>query len=97
MHDGWGLATDGEILYGSDGSSSLYHLDPLTFRGYFFVIFLIDFVKKFGYSFNLSSCTALKRVTVKYHDREIINLNELEYINGEIWANIWLVIYSSFL
>ncbi|KAJ4783490.1 glutaminyl cyclase [Rhynchospora pubera] len=65
MHDGWGLATDGEVLYGSDGSSSLYHLDPSTFQ-------------------------ALKRVTVKYHDREIINLNELEYINGEIWANIWL-------
>ncbi|XP_078161472.1 glutaminyl cyclase isoform X3 [Carex rostrata] len=65
MRDGWGLATDGEILYGSDGSSSLYHLDPLTFQ-------------------------ALKRVTVQYHDREIINLNELEYINGEIWANIWM-------
>lgn len=43
MRDGWGLATDGEILYGSDGSSSLYHLDPLTFRGYFFFIFFNGF------------------------------------------------------
>jgi Glutamine cyclotransferase len=43
MLDGWGLATDGEILYGSDGCSSLYHLDPVTFRGYFYFIILFYF------------------------------------------------------
>ncbi|KAJ3672546.1 hypothetical protein LUZ60_007267 [Juncus effusus] len=64
MRDGWGLATDGKILFGSDGTSSLYHINPSNFQ-------------------------VLKRVTVKYQDREIMFLNELEYINDEIWANVW--------
>lgn len=33
MNDGWGLATDGKILYGSDGTSTLYQIDPETFIG----------------------------------------------------------------
>jgi hypothetical protein len=34
MQDGWGLATDGEFLFGSDGTSTLYLIDPQTFRGF---------------------------------------------------------------
>ncbi|KAK9075350.1 hypothetical protein SSX86_003673 [Deinandra increscens subsp. villosa] len=64
MKDGWGLATDGKILYGSDGSSSLYHLNPRTMK-------------------------VMKEHVVKYKDHEVHNLNELEYINNEVWANIW--------
>lgn len=30
------------------------------------------------------------RITVRDHEGPINRLNELEYINGEIWANIWL-------
>lgn len=30
-----------------------------------------------------------KRITVKEEGRPIQNLNELEWIDGEIWANIW--------
>ncbi len=30
-----------------------------------------------------------KRIAVKDRNRPIRNLNELEYINGEVWANIW--------
>ncbi len=30
-----------------------------------------------------------KRIAVKDRGRPIKNLNELEYINGEVWANIW--------
>ena len=33
MQDGWGLATDGRVIYGSDGSSTLYQLDPHTLKG----------------------------------------------------------------
>ena len=33
MSDGWGLATDGKILFGSDGSSTLFHIDPQTLKG----------------------------------------------------------------
>lgn len=34
MQDGWGLATDGEVLFGSDGTSTLYLIDPQTFKGF---------------------------------------------------------------
>ncbi|KAI5002708.1 hypothetical protein ZWY2020_027358 [Hordeum vulgare] len=64
MRDGWGLATDGKILFGSDGTSRLYQLDPVSLE-------------------------VTKTVTVKYQDNEVSYINELEYINGEVWANVW--------
>ncbi|OIW06360.1 hypothetical protein TanjilG_15005 [Lupinus angustifolius] len=64
MNDGWGLATDGRVLFGSDGSSTLYQLDPQTFK-------------------------AVSKQVVYYKGQQVYNLNELEYINGEIWANIY--------
>ncbi len=30
-----------------------------------------------------------KRIAVKQRNKPVKNLNELEYINGEVWANIW--------
>ncbi|KAI0530505.1 hypothetical protein KFK09_000049 [Dendrobium nobile] len=66
MNDGWGLATDGKVIFGSDGSSTLYLLDPVTWK-------------------------AMKKTTVKYNDHEISLLNELEYVNGEVLANVWQV------
>ncbi|BAU02248.1 hypothetical protein LR48_Vigan10g106700 [Vigna angularis] len=65
MKDGWGLATDGKVLFGSDGSSTLYQIDPQTFK-------------------------ALSKQVVHYKSHEVYNLNELEYINGEIWANVFM-------
>jgi len=64
MKDGWGLATDGKILFGSDGSSTLYQMDPQNMK-------------------------VIQKHTVMYEGVEIRNLNELEFINGEVWANIW--------
>ncbi|KAI3731335.1 hypothetical protein L1987_62523 [Smallanthus sonchifolius] len=70
MNDGWGLATDGKVLFGSDGSSSLYKINPQTME-------------------------VIQEHVIKYKDHEVNNLNELEYINNEVWANIWqLVSYS---
>ncbi|XP_002453168.2 glutaminyl-peptide cyclotransferase [Sorghum bicolor] len=63
MCDGWGLVTDGKVLFGSDGTSTLYKLDP-------------------------KSLEVMKVVTVKYHGDEVPYLNELEYIDGEVWANV---------
>ncbi|KAH1233483.1 Glutaminyl-peptide cyclotransferase [Glycine max] len=66
MNDGWGLATDGKVLFGSDGSSTLYQMiqtDPQTFK-------------------------AVSKQVVYYKGHEVHNLNELEYINGEVWANV---------
>lgn len=62
--EGWGITHDGSRLIMSDGSASLFFLDPQTF--------------------SLS-----KRLKVTDHRGEVVHLNELEYIRGEIWANIW--------
>lgn len=62
---GWGLTTDGKDLIMSDGSATLYYLDPNT---------MMD----------------KHSVKVTLEGREVENLNELEYIEGEIWANIYL-------
>lgn len=32
----------------------------------------------------------VKTITVTFNGEEIPNINELEYINGYIWANVWL-------
>ncbi|XP_027110219.2 glutaminyl-peptide cyclotransferase-like isoform X1 [Coffea arabica] len=64
MQDGWGVATDGKILFGSDGSSTLYQMDPQTMK-------------------------VISKHIVKYKGHEVRYLNELEYVNGEVWANVW--------
>lgn len=64
MEDGWGLATDGKCLYGTDGSSTLYHIDPLNMK-------------------------VIQKQVVTYNGHEVHNLNELEYVDDEVWANVW--------
>lgn len=64
MTDGWGLATDGKILFGTDGTSMLYHIDPQTME-------------------------VIEKRTIRYKGHEVHNLNELEFVNGEVWANVW--------
>jgi glutamine cyclotransferase len=61
--EGWGITHNGSVLIMSDGTATLYFLDPETFE-------------KVG--------------QVEVHDDEPVTyLNELEYINGEVYANIW--------
>lgn len=38
MKDGWGLATDGKVLFGSDGTSTLYRMDPRTMKGFSLIL-----------------------------------------------------------
>jgi glutamine cyclotransferase len=61
---GWGLTSDGEYLIQSDGSRTLYFVDPETMQ---------------------------PARTVDVHDANgfIDQINELEYIDGEIYANVW--------
>ena len=61
--EGWGLTHDGERLIMSDGTATLYFLDPQTFA-------------------------ALGSVEVR-DQRPVSRLNELEYIDGQIYANVW--------
>jgi len=62
--EGWGLTHDGEQLIMSDGTSTLYFLDPET-------------LARTG------------QIEVRDGDLPVTRLNELEYIHGEIWANVW--------
>jgi glutamine cyclotransferase len=62
--EGWGLTQDGEHLIMSDGSSTLFFLDPASLQ----VVYQ-------------------KSVTQK--GEEVVRLNELEYVLGEVFANIW--------
>ena len=62
--EGWGLTTDGERLYLSDGTESIHVLDPETFR-------------------------RERRITVTLEGEPVHFLNELEWIDGRIWANVY--------
>ena len=66
--EGWGITYDGKRLIMSDGTSTLYFLDPETFN-------------------------EIGRITVSDDDGQVSRLNELEYVNGEIYANVWLTDY----
>ncbi|HUV02367.1 MAG TPA: glutaminyl-peptide cyclotransferase [Desulfobacteria bacterium] len=62
--DGWGLTHDGTHLIMSDGTATLYFLDPTTFE-------------------------EVKRLEVHDNDTPVTHLNELEYIHGTVYANVW--------
>ena len=60
---GWGITHNGSALIMSDGSATLYFLDPETFQ-------------------------TIGQVEV-YDEEPVALLNELEYIQGMVYANIW--------
>jgi glutamine cyclotransferase len=62
--DGWGLTQDGEHLIMSDGSATLYFLDPDRF-------------------------SEVRRLEVRDHLGPVTYLNELEFVGGDIFANVW--------
>lgn len=66
--EGWGLATDGKLVFMSDGSSQIRIWDAATLK-------------------------ELRRITVRSGANAIDQLNELEYIEGEIYANVWQTDY----
>jgi len=63
--EGWGITNDGRRLIMSDGSSTLFFLDPETFK-------------------------EVDKIDVRDQEGAAVEgINELEYIKGEIFANIW--------
>lgn len=65
IREGWGMTTNGHVLYVTDGSNNIYIVDPESF-------------------------TVTRTMPIVDSDgRRVMNLNELELINGEIWANIY--------
>jgi len=65
---GWGLTNDNSRLIMSDGSATLYFLDPETLQN-------------------------TGELLVTYNNAPVTRLNELEYINGEIYANVYMTDY----
>lgn len=62
--EGWGITHDGKRLIMSDGTATLYFLDPETF-------------------------TQIGTLQVRDAQGPVSMLNELEYIQDEIYANVW--------
>jgi glutaminyl-peptide cyclotransferase len=62
--EGWGLASDGQRLYMSDGSNALRIIDGKTLE-------------------------EVRRIPVTADGKPVNNLNELEVVDGQVYANIW--------
>lgn len=67
--EGWGLTATDQHLVLSDGSATLYFLEPATLR----------VVKKLAV-----------KVAVNGRPQLLKRLNELEFVEGYIYANVWL-------
>jgi glutaminyl-peptide cyclotransferase len=61
---GWGITHDGSRLIMSDGTSTLYMVDPVSFQ-------------------------VAGRIEVSDRGVPVSLINELEYVDGKIYANIW--------
>ena len=64
LGEGWGITTDGEKLYMSNGTEKIYRIDPNGFKREATIV-----------------------VTLRGEPVEF--LNELEWIDGKIWANVY--------
>jgi glutamine cyclotransferase len=62
--EGWGLTTDGSLLYMSNGT------DQITVR-------------------NPADFAVTRTISVTMNGKPVTRLNELEWVEGEIWANVW--------
>lgn len=62
--EGWGLTTDGEMLYMSDGTDRIRIIDPATME-------------------------EKRYLHVTCNGQQLEYLNELEWIEGRIWANVY--------
>jgi len=62
--EGWGITHNGTHLIMSDGTPTLYFLDPETFE-------------------------QVSRIRVYDRNVSVWGLNELEYVEGQIYANVW--------
>jgi glutamine cyclotransferase len=68
LTEGWGLTHDGERLILSDGTATLYFLDPDSFE-------------------------EVGRLDVWDENGPVSRINELEYVKGEVYANVWRTDY----
>jgi len=62
--EGWGLTSDGALLYLSDGTSRIRVIDPNGYR-------------------------VVRTIRVTEAEQPVHMLNELEWVRGELWANVY--------
>ncbi|MBO5772090.1 MAG: glutaminyl-peptide cyclotransferase [Alistipes sp.] len=62
--EGWGLTSDGQMLYMSDGTPDIRVIDPQTLA-------------------------SVRTIAVTLEGESLPYLNELEWIDGRIWANVY--------
>lgn len=62
--DGWGLTSDGTLLYMTDSTETIHILDPTTFK-------------------------EVNYINVYSLDSKVPSVNELEWINGKIYGNVY--------
>jgi len=62
--EGWGLASDANYVYMSDGSPEIRVLDPNTLE-------------------------ERRRISVSAEGKPVSQLNELEVVDGQLYANVW--------
>ncbi|MBS2097472.1 glutaminyl-peptide cyclotransferase [Carboxylicivirga linearis] len=62
--EGWGFCFNGTHLIASDGSSTIYFIDPISLQ-------------------------IVKQLNVYNHKQTVKMINELEWVNGFLIANIW--------
>jgi len=68
--EGWGITHNRTHMFLSDGSSTIYVIDPKTMS-------------------TIATIPVTEQVSSGQRNA-VRNLNELEYIDGYIWANVWL-------
>lgn len=64
LGEGWGLATDGSVLYMSNGTNMITVRNPADFQ-------------------------VVRTISVTRNGSAQTNLNELEWVEGRLWANVW--------
>lgn len=75
--DGWGMTNDGKYLIMDSGSNILFFRDPATFK-------IVKTLPIIGVPIMPSE---------NQQKSEIVYINELEYIDGFIYANVWMTNY----
>ncbi|PDW04358.1 glutaminyl-peptide cyclotransferase [Candidatus Viridilinea mediisalina] len=68
--EGWGLTDDGSQLFMSDGTATIYRVDPLATSAN-------------------NELAIISQIEVHDANGPLTRLNELEYIKGELYANLW--------
>ena len=63
--EGWGITTDGERLFMSDGTSIIRIVNPDTFE-------------------------TIETISVTLNGNALNYINELEWVDGSIWANVYI-------